>query len=262
MLNKIRPIFSKADRKISLTIPSSWDELTQGQLRYVFSLMLLFPPTEIKAYMVIRFGGLNILKRTSDGWLVSIREHWYSRRKVCLISGEDIASLLHLCDYIDSFDSLNTRLVRVRGLQAVDKRLHGVSFSDYLNLENLYQGYLITKKREKLDAMARYLYRTRDSKAPEIVRLNEVDAFGVFAWYSYIKSVFAQFFPNFFTRINTENNSSGIDLLSVMNTQIRALTDGDVTKEEAVLNQDCWRALTELDAKAREAAEMKKKYGK
>ena len=47
-------------------------------------------------------------------------------------------------------------------------------------------------------------------------------------------------------------------ILDQMNVQIRALTGGDVTKEEAVMKMDCWRALTELDAKAREAAEIKK----
>lgn len=37
--------------------------------------------------------------------------------------------------------------------------------------------------------------------------------------------------------------------MGAMNAQIRALTGGDVTKERAVLQMDCWRALTELDAK-------------
>jgi uncharacterized protein YbjQ (UPF0145 family) len=47
-----------------------------------------------------------------------------------------------------------------------------------------------------------------------------------------------------------------------MNAEIRALTGGDITKEQAVLEMDCWRALTELNEKAREAQEFKKKYAK
>ena len=43
-----------------------------------------------------------------------------------------------------------------------------------------------------------------------------------------------------------------------MNAQVRALTDGDVTKEQQVFDTDCWRALTELDQKAREAEEYRK----
>ena len=37
-------------------------------------------------------------------------------------------------------------------------------------------------------------------------------------------------------------------LRTAINAQIRAFTGGDITKEEAVLSMDTWRALTELDA--------------
>lgn len=47
-----------------------------------------------------------------------------------------------------------------------------------------------------------------------------------------------------------------------MNAQIRALTKGDITKEKEILSLDTWRALTELDAQAKEYEEMKKMYNK
>ena len=47
-------------------------------------------------------------------------------------------------------------------------------------------------------------------------------------------------------------------LRTAMNAQIRALTGGDITKEEAVLSMDTWRALTELDAKAKEVEDTKR----
>ena len=51
-------------------------------------------------------------------------------------------------------------------------------------------------------------------------------------------------------------------MLEVVDAEIRALTGGDITKEAQVLQSDCWRALTELDAKAREAREMKELLNK
>ena len=54
----------------------------------------------------------------------------------------------------------------------------------------------------------------------------------------------------------------GKQLQELMNTQIRALTGGDITKEREVLEMDCWRALTELNAKARDAEEIKRLYKK
>ena len=43
-----------------------------------------------------------------------------------------------------------------------------------------------------------------------------------------------------------------------MNTQICALTGGDITKEKEVLEMDCWRALTELNAKAKDNEDLEK----
>ena len=62
--------------------------------------------------------------------------------------------------------------------------------------------------------------------------------------------------------MNDEGDISELSVLESINTQIRALTDGDVTKEQQVKQTDCWRALTELDAKAREAEEFRKKFPK
>ena len=47
-----------------------------------------------------------------------------------------------------------------------------------------------------------------------------------------------------------------------MDNQIRALTKGDVTKEEQVLATDTVRALTELDTMAREYQELQKEMKK
>ena len=48
-------------------------------------------------------------------------------------------------------------------------------------------------------------------------------------------------------------------MIEAMNAQIRALTGGDITKEGQIRDSDVWRALTELDAKAREADELDKR---
>ena len=52
------------------------------------------------------------------------------------------------------------------------------------------------------------------------------------------------------------------DVIGAMDVQIRALTDGDITKEETIRQLPCWRALTELNEKAREAKEFHEKYDK
>ena len=54
-------------------------------------------------------------------------------------------------------------------------------------------------------------------------------------------------------------SSSAPSVEDAMNAQIRALTKGDVTKEAEVLALDTHRALTELNAQAREYRELNAK---
>ena len=77
-------------------------------------------------------------------------------------------------------------------------------------------------------------------------------------WFSYVKKQFSKLFRHFFKP--APEGGKTVNWLEQMNAQIRALTDGDITKERTVLDADCWRALTELDAKAREAEEFRRKY--
>ena len=88
----------------------------------------------------------------------------------------------------------------------------------------------------------------------------------VFYWFASLKQYFAMLFPHFFQPMSSDNGgnllggSSNLfaQLRDSTNAQIRALTGGDVTKEEAIKKMDTHRALTELDAKAREAEEYRK----
>ncbi|WP_278672523.1 hypothetical protein [Leyella stercorea] len=86
-----------------------------------------------------------------------------------------------------------------------------------------------------------------------------------FYWFSSLKHYFARLFPHFLQPMSSSSEDLlgyappiGEVLWTAMNAQIRALTGGDITKEEAVLSMDTWRALTELDAKAKEVEDIKR----
>ena len=68
-------------------------------------------------------------------------------------------------------------------------------------------------------------------------------------------------FPHFFRKRESADGEppTEVHFIDLYNAQMRALTGGDVTKEKTVLALDCWRALTELEAKAREAEELERK---
>jgi hypothetical protein len=150
--------------------------------------------------------------------------------------------------------SYPVRLSRIGFHRAVRADLQDVSFEDYLCLDNLYQGYLQTERKALLWDMAKILYRYK------YIRLNPIEEISIFYWFTSVKKMFVNMFRHFYKSVEGSEASlpSIQQLQDSMNTQIRALTGGDITKEREVLAMDCWRALVELEAKAKDYDELKK----
>ena len=68
-------------------------------------------------------------------------------------------------------------------------------------------------------------------------------------------------FPNFFKKVEGDGDTEPPtydDMRRNIDAQIRALTKGDITKEREILSLEAIRALTELDAQAREYDDLRK----
>lgn len=253
---------------INLFAPQSWHDLTQKQLRYVFFLLATFADTTVvKTYMFVRFTGIRVLCKNRFGWKCAYRPTNKRRYKVFYLATWQINSFLKQLSWVDSTETMDNRLDVVQGLQAVHPLLQAdaktkrvVSFGDYLCMEQQYQLFHCTRKAEHIDKLASFLYRRPDFSRPTLLSLSPTEQVATLAWFAHIKYVMAHAFKHFFRKVNDAEEISELSVLDSINTQIRALTDGDVTKEQAVKTIDCWRALTELDAKAREADELRRKY--
>ena len=247
------------DKGLQLYGPTCWKDLTQDQLRWLLRLMCrCFERAAVKTYMFCTFCGVDVKERTSEGFKCVVRT---PKRKVVYLRPWQVQSLIHQFDFIDHVEDCDVRLEHVKGYHAVDINMRKVTFEDYLLAERYYQLYLIHRQDRFLNQLARYLYHGDDDKAiHEDVKFEPEELLGVFFWYQHIKKVLAENFPNFFRQGDYE--SEDYDLIAEMNTQIRALTGGDVLKESAIRQIDCWRALTELDAKAREIEIQRKQLEK
>lgn len=264
-------IHKDGTQEFNFKAPSSWAELSEDQLRYVLTVMSIHHDhIVIKCYLLARFCGLTVHKYTRTGWKCSVKcdesgENGDSKTgKVCervlYISAAEILSLLKNFDFIDKFTDFRP-LQRASDvlLTAVDSMLHDVSFYDYLNIEKNYQLFMLNQEDKFLSKMAHLMYRTVDGSADETAHFEPYELLGVFMWFSNVKEYFAANFPHFFKPAREGGELRRVDILPAMQAQIRALTDGDVTKQQAVYNTDCWAALTELDNKAREAEEFKER---
>lgn len=250
-----------SDKVLHLHCPSRWGELSQEQLRYTLEMIGcgLYSDVEVRTYMLFRFCGIEVLKKRPSAVSCRVRLengkwHFFDMQEW------QIQDMIGQLAFIGKPEEMDVRLEGIQTFRAVDRLLHGVSFMDYMNLELCYQGWLHNKSNERVEAMARILYRDEKGHMPEKLDLDQAELTGTLFWFYHIKREFARYFPHFFKPVNGESGDK-YDHLEAFNAQMRALTEGDVTKERKIQRTDCWRCLTELDAKAREAEEFKKKYG-
>lgn len=254
-----QPISSADDNCLLLKAPTSWAQLSPEQWQYVLTMLTVRSALEVKVLMLLRFCGIGVLEPAGDG-IFKCYHIVDGNKKVIYLEGEIVQQLIHTFDFIDGYEDYTVRLNAVGDLKPVDELLHGVTFIDYLVLDKLYNGFLRNRNNTALlERMGQIMFLNEKGESNDSVHFEEWQRLHVFLWFSYIKMVFAKHFPDFLQpasgvpKVATEQS-----VLSDMNIQIRALTGGDVTKEEQIERLDCWRALTELDAKAREAAETRK----
>ena len=270
MKNQNLPSFSThkdGTKEFNFKAPSSWAELSEDQLRYVLSIMSTFQDhTVVKCYLLARFCGLTVHKYTRTGWKCSVKcdesdengdaKTGKVRERVLYISAAEILSLLKNFDFIEDYTNYKP-LDWCAKLYAVDRLIKNVTFLDYLQLEKNYQLYLIHKDDKFLQKMGWILYRDEAGKSDKTAIFLPFELLNVFMWFSSVKGYLAVNFPNFFKPAKEGGELKQEDLMPAMQAQIRALTDGDITKQQAVYDSLCWDALSELDNKAREAEEFK-----
>ena len=241
----------------NITLPTSWGEMNDKQLHMVYHLFARdLSSAEIKALCLMKWNGLKVLSQLHDKRFLIKRG-----KEVVPLSTRQIQQATSVLDFLDSFAPMPVRISRIGKYQALPADFEKVPFEEFLFVENLFQGYLNTQSDELLLQIAQVLY------ANDHVKPDKAQLIGIFYWMASLKQYFATQFSNFY---KPASNSSDGNLLGSgqtdiyrqlresTNAMIRALTGGDITKEDAIMKMDTWRALTELDAKAREAEELRK----
>ena len=236
---------------LNISIPKSWQELPDKELRFVYRLLQGdYTLAQIKTICLLRWADMRVVRR--EGAVFIIRHD----KKSYPLTATQIMESTEALAWLGDFPPYPVRLSRIGIHRPVRADFQNVSFGDFLALDNLYQGYLQTEKAELLEEMACIMYQTKH------IHLSKAEQISIFYWYTSVKRFFANMFSHFFQTVQSDENSRPMlslkDLQQNMNTQIRALTGGDITKEKEVLDMDCWRALTELDAKALDYEDMKK----
>lgn len=238
---------------INFQVPQGWHELGDKQLRYVYQLLASdFSADEIKTLCLLQWSGTKVIGRQDSG------AYLLKKAKILFeVTPLTLAELLPHLDWLAAIPTVPVRLSKINRQHALPADFSEVPFETFIICDNLYQGYLQTQNDELLDQLGATLYGKSMTFKP-YERIN------IFYWFAALKDTFSRKYPDFFQPIDaaTGGNLLGSSAPSVedaMNAQIRALTKGDVTKEAEVLALDTHRALTELNAQAREYKELNAK---
>ena len=242
----------------NISLPTSWDELSNKQLLMVYGLFARdLSAAEVKTLCLMKWNGLKVLATLPGHRFLIKRE----KEPEVALSTRQIQQATSVLDFLDSFAPMPVRIERIGKYRALPADFEKVPFDEFLFVENLFQGYLNNQSDELLLQMAQVLY------ASDHVKPSQAHLVGMFYWMASLKQYFASLFPNFYKPVSSNGSGNLLgngqpDIYSQLrestNAMIRALTGGDITKESAIMKMDTWRALTELDAKAREAEELRK----
>ncbi len=257
---------------IDVTVPRSWTELTQEQLRFLLSAMVsvnraslhtAFPSREayvantvarVQTLCFLRWTGITLVCPCTSGYIFR-----HAGREFTLTAAVLASAISHL-DWIRLPPLEPVRLDSVDGAEAIPADLStGLSFDSWLACETLWQRYQLDPDDTLLKQMAAILYRKED------IRPDDAATLGIFFWWAGVKNLVSVQFPDFFKTVGNDEEPlppTYDEIRRGIDAQIRALTKGDITKEREILVLDAMRALTELDAQAREYEELRRRYNK
>lgn len=256
---------------LDLVSPTSWSELTQEELTYLLKAIAVVNrdsighafrsredySAQVAAQVAVRclfhWNNVRVITPYADAWLLAHEGREY------LVTSGDLAAATAMISWISGLPEMPVRLDTIDGAVAVSADIEDdLSFDDYLACEACWQVWQSGQQDSLLRDMAAILYRKED------ITLKDFEYLSIFYWWAGLKNMLSGRYPNFFQVSPAQSAIPHVDELTLrrsMDSQIRALTKGDITKESTILSLPAIRALTELDALAREYEELNRKYG-
>lgn len=251
--------------KLEISLPKSWADLNEKQLLIVSEILCIPDKTKEEIIlMAFKFlSGIEIISRPGRGiFLCRIKKKRFT------IESWQISYHSKNLEWITQMPVGLRPIPSICGHKALYHTLEGTPLKMYLAAENYYQAFIHTQDPKYLVCLATVLYSGKriktwdDSKTKNYVmkfrNCGQYHLFSVFLWYQSIKALLSARFEYLFTPSDTDSTEVP-DMRRHINSMIRSLTAGDVTKMAAVLETETWYALGELDEKAREIEEFNEK---
>lgn len=236
--------------RIEISVPDRWNKLDQEQLRFFFIMLDKEDSIEdVISRCFLKWSGIKVIgkNKSKNSFLLKKDDQFFSA------SSLQVYQWSRALAFLESMPTLPKPLRSYGKHKSVDPFFKDVSFGTYLSCVAIWSELMksSTLDDDKLRQLISHLYGFKPK------RIKPEFAGCVVFWMSSIQDYFSKKFKDLFAPVSSDGQgslgSASSSFQDSMNAMIRALTKGDVLKEKDVLNVDVWRALTELNAQAKEA---------
>lgn len=247
---------------ITVRLPTDWSELSDYEAWLAFKLLAndAVSSEEVPFMLFALLNNLSVLGRSHSGDFVVA-----GNGGIFELSPYAAAEICRPLKFAMQPAGHPYRPTRFRRFFAVASDMQSLTFADWLCIENYLQRVISTSDFSLLDNLNPILMKRGKSLRDKLTHANSKftrpERIAVFFWIQSVKDYLRRRFPHFYRGAESiqESAITPQDLQDAMDAQIRALTKGDITKENEVLEMNMYRALSELNALAREYKEMEAK---
>lgn len=251
-MKKIPEVFSSDN--LAVSVPASWSELTPKQMILICQLFAADLFTDaFDTILFFKLAGIKFIGRNDDAKFIVKKD-----KKIYLLNPTVGYAADQSLKWVHEVADINhiAGLGRMIHKSAFDDRLENASLAEFIAADASYTGYVSTQKPELADNLINIL-------CPKINKIKSWHRPAAVIWFSALKKYLSDRFSFLFSERSEEkifgNNSvSPASVRDSADAMIRALSKGDITIEEKVLECNLYRALTELNQLAKEYQELKK----
>ncbi len=254
------------ERRIDITLPKQYIEIKPKQLKVIALLFISgISAVEFKLKAFLCFSGFKVLEQ-KPGTPENIQVFTGRKLKPFILDLLTITELSNKTQFLlDGIKELKP-LPFIRYHQVCHYRLYNAKFRQYFTAENFFTAYTTTKERFFLQCLAASLYtlpwqkfndRKIKKRARRFNKTPEHILYTVYLWFCGFHTYLNLQYPYLYS--GGPSGSDDIDMKKFYDNVILSLSDGDITKEAAILDSPTHSALAKLNHNAMINEKMKKK---
>lgn len=240
-------------RNISLSLPKSWEELTEHQLLFVSREMTKEQTkSEFLLKTFVCISGLSLLEgKSGDSTFLFTKKG----ELPFPLTSDQLAEFIHECDFLLEKITEITPIKKIAKRRAYDFMMYEACFDEFISALNFFTAFQHTKDEIWLDKLCVVLYprykwsdENPDKDAKRFSKIEFHIKYTAFLWFCGLMNVIARECPDMYSEGSSD---AEVDIKDNILGMLNLLSDEDVTKHQDLLKVKMWDALYMMNTKAK-----------